>query len=279
MYKPYESDKGERSPSVRIKQSALKGNGSSLDRNNDVLKRNNIMAIDTVSLRNVRYSVFGLGSSAYPKLCAFGHYLDNILYDLGAKRVLQMGEGDEEHGQKESFKTWAQAIFKTACEEFSVGDEKTIRDAVGSFAQTDLTWSPEKFRLTPSEETSADICEGLSKLHGKTVVPCQLIERKQLQSLDSSRQTLLVRLNTQGASELIHSPGDHLSVFAENSPSLVDGIITRLHNAPPVDQNIKIEMQTERKTPLGKMNLLECLYNIFLLIKSYIQEDEDRDRA
>ncbi|KAL3867553.1 hypothetical protein ACJMK2_040440 [Sinanodonta woodiana] len=252
------SDKGERLPSIHTKQSVLKGQESSSYRKNEELKkRKNNMAIEKESLRNVRYSVFGLGSSAYPKLCAFGHYLDNILHDLGGMRILEMGEGDEEHGQKESFRAWAQDIFKSACEAFGAGDEKTIREAVGSFSQTDLTWSPEKFRLTSSEEMPADICEGLSKLHGRTVVSCRLIERTQLQSLDSSRQTLLVRLNTQGASELIYSPGDHLAVFAENSPALVDGILTRLHHSPPLDQTFKIEMQSERATPLGNMKTWE----------------------
>ncbi|KAK3576127.1 hypothetical protein CHS0354_043096 [Potamilus streckersoni] len=247
---------------IRMSSSSLQSedlslNSNSKDERDDSPFTEDNLTVDTGTLGNVRYSVFGLGSRAYPNFCAFARFLDTILLNLGAEKISKMGEGDELCGQEESFKIWAHNVFKAACETFCVGDENTVRNAVGSFSQTDFTWSPGKFRLTPSEEKSPDICEGLAKLHGKAVFPSQLIESKQLQSSESSRQTLLVRLDTQEAYELLYSPGDHLAVFAENSPILVDGILARLNNAPPVDQDIKIEMQSERTTPLGNMKSWE----------------------
>lgn len=59
-----------------------------------------------------RYSVFGLGSSAYPNFCAYAHYVDNIFHDLGAERIYKTMEGDELCGQEESFKNWAKNVFK-----------------------------------------------------------------------------------------------------------------------------------------------------------------------
>ena len=66
-----------------------------------------------------------------------------------------------------------------------------------------------------------------------------------------SRQTILVKLDTQGTSDLHYSPGDHVAIFPENSPELVDTILIRLHNAPPPDQLIRIEILSERTTLLG----------------------------
>lgn len=60
----------------------------------------------------VRYSVFGLGSKAYPNFCAFARSLDNIIQELGGEPVLKMGEGDELCGQEEAFKVWAKAVFQ-----------------------------------------------------------------------------------------------------------------------------------------------------------------------
>nr|QJF53971.1 Nitric oxide synthase [Sinohyriopsis cumingii] len=254
----HNDDNGKRTPYNRLTISSLKDENPSLGLSSgEGKKRDDNLQVESGPLRNTRYSVFGLGSRAYPNFCAFAHYLDTTLHALSAERILKMGEGDELCGQKESFKIWAENVFKAACGAFCVGDEMTIRDAVGAFSQTDLTWSPGKFRLTPSKDISPDICEALSNLHGKTVVPCRLIESKQLQSLESSRQTLLVRLGTQGAFELLYSPGDHLAVFPENSPSLVDKILACLHNSPPVDQDVKIEMQSERTTPLGNVRTWE----------------------
>ena len=59
-----------------------------------------------------RYSVFGLGSRAYPNFCAFARSLDKIIRELGGEPVLKMGEGDELCGQEESFKVWAKDVFK-----------------------------------------------------------------------------------------------------------------------------------------------------------------------
>ena len=63
-------------------------------------------------LGNLRYSVFGLGSRAYPNFCAFAHFCDNMLNSLGGERIHNLIEGDELCGQEESFRTWAQAVFK-----------------------------------------------------------------------------------------------------------------------------------------------------------------------
>jgi sulfite reductase alpha subunit-like flavoprotein len=48
-----------------------------------------------------------------------------------------------------------------------------------------------------------------------------------------------------------YRPGDHVAIFPLNSPELVDGIISRLHNAPPANQLIKLEYIQETTTPLG----------------------------
>lgn len=59
-----------------------------------------------------RFSVFGLGSRAYPHFCAFGHAVDTLLEELGGERILKMREGDELCGQEEAFRTWAKKVFK-----------------------------------------------------------------------------------------------------------------------------------------------------------------------
>lgn len=59
-----------------------------------------------------RFSVFGLGSRAYPHFCAFAHAVDTLFEELGGERILRMGEGDELCGQEEAFRTWAKKVFK-----------------------------------------------------------------------------------------------------------------------------------------------------------------------
>lgn len=70
-----------------------------------------------------------------------------------------------------------------------------------------------------------------------------------------SRETILIKLDTYGASELAYVPGDHVAIFPKNSPDMVESILARLHNAPPADQIIKTEILQEKSTPLG----IHCL--------------------
>nr|BAF73722.1 nitric oxide synthase [Ambigolimax valentianus] len=211
------------------------------------------LAMITGPLGNVRFSVFALGSKAYPHFAAFGHYMDKILHELGSERIFPLAEGDELCGQEQSFRQWAEGVFTAACETFCLGDDVNINEATGALNNADHSWTPNRFRITSVDPKSKEpnICEALSSLHGKRVLPCVLTERTHLQSEESDRQTILVKLNTQGADELVYVPGDHVGVFPANAPDLVDAILTRLHNAPPPDQIIKTEFLHEVSTPLG----------------------------
>lgn len=69
---------------------------------------------DVGPLANVHFSVFGLGSRAYPNFCAFAHFVDNMINSLGGMRINKMMEGDELCGQEESFRQWAEETFKVS---------------------------------------------------------------------------------------------------------------------------------------------------------------------
>lgn len=71
-----------------------------------------------------RFSVFGLGSRAYPHFCAFGHAVDTLLEELGGERILKMREGDELCGQEEAFRTWAKKVFKVTIAQISETPEE-----------------------------------------------------------------------------------------------------------------------------------------------------------
>eukprot|EP00070_Physeter_catodon_P028978 XP_028335872.1 nitric oxide synthase, brain [Physeter catodon] len=135
----------------------------------------------TGPLANVRFSVFGLGSRAYPHFCAFGHAVDTLLEELGGERILKMKEGDELCGQEEAFRTWAKKVFKAACDVFCVGDDVNIEKANNSLISNDRSWKRNKFRLTYMAE-APELTQGLSNVHKKRVSAARLLSRQNLQS-------------------------------------------------------------------------------------------------
>ncbi|CAL1546255.1 unnamed protein product [Lymnaea stagnalis] len=193
-------------------------------------------------LCNVRYSVFGLGSKAYPRYAAFGAYMDQLFAELGAERLYPVIFGDELCGQEQSFRHWAQRVFEAACQTFCFDEEIYANAAKEVFNNSNRTWPENRFRLIPVENgKEPEISDALSQIHAKKLYPCILSQRIQLQHPDSDRQTILVKLNTQGASELIYVPGDHVGIFPANNSDIVDGILARLHKGPPSDTVIRTE--------------------------------------
>ena len=68
------------------------------------------------------------------------------------------------------------------------------------------------------------------------------------------RVTLNIELNMQGyAGELEYKPGDHVGIIAANRKELVDAILTKVSNAPPPDQLVKVEILKEKTTVFGKL--------------------------
>lgn len=204
----------------------------------------------TGPLANVRFSVFGLGSRAYPHFCAFAHAVDTLFEELGGERILRMGEGDELCGQEESFRTWAKKVFKAACDVFCVGDDVNIEKANDSLISNDRSWKKSKFRLTYTAEAPV-LTEALCNIHKKKVYGAKMLESQNLQSSKSNRSTIFVRLHTNNHDSLSYQPGDHLGIFPGNHEDLVTALIDKLEDAPPVNQIIKVEFLEERNTALG----------------------------
>ncbi|XP_032236183.1 nitric oxide synthase, brain isoform X2 [Nematostella vectensis] len=207
---------------------------------------------DEQPLASLRYAVFGLGSRAYPNFCAFARSLDKIIQELGAEQIHKCGEGDELAGQEESFKTWAKQVFKAACDTFCVGEMVNVAEADESLNTLSSGWSPGKYRFTSVKEELQDVCKSIASVNNKPIVGAKVKSVKKLQSADSSRSTILLKLDTSPAAEFHYNPGDHLSVFPCNRRELVQSLIDRLCEAPDPDQPIKLEVCQETSGPFGK---------------------------
>ncbi|XP_067326560.1 nitric oxide synthase 3 [Anolis sagrei] len=190
------------------------------------------------ALGTLRFSVFGLGSRAYPHFCAFAHAVDTRLEELGGERILPMGEGDELCGQEEAFRTWARSVFKAACDTFCV--ESLPEAAATEVFSTRCSWKRHKHRLS-AHHSPLDLLAGLTHVHKRKVVPCHVLSVKNLQSPESSRSTILVQLQTGDHPELRYQPGDHLGIFPANSPELVQELLERIEDPPPPGETVTVE--------------------------------------
>uniref|UniRef100_A0A8C3CN71 Nitric oxide synthase n=1 Tax=Cairina moschata TaxID=8855 RepID=A0A8C3CN71_CAIMO len=215
------------------------GNGDSP--NNGKTLKNSLLTLKLLK-KKIRYAVFGLGSTMYPEFCAFAHAIDQKLAQLGASQLIPIGEGDELNGQEEAFRTWAVSAFKTACDIFNIRGKNSIQ--LPKMYTSDEIWNPKKYRILHESQTM-DLAKALTNIHGKDVIPMKLKFRQNLQSLKSSRVTILVKLSCETNQEVRYLPGEHIGIFPGNQPELVRGLISHVKDAPPADQTVRLETCTE----------------------------------
>ncbi|XP_006874299.1 PREDICTED: LOW QUALITY PROTEIN: nitric oxide synthase, inducible [Chrysochloris asiatica] len=215
------------------------GNGDSPS-NGEKLKKSLFMLKKLTN--KFRYAVFGLGSSTYPQFCAFAHDIDQKFSNLGASQLTPTGEGDELSGQEEAFRSWAVQTFKAACEAFDVRGKHHIQ--IPKLYTSNETWDPHQYRLVQDSEPF-DLNKALGSMHTKNIFTMKLKSLKNLQSLASSRVTLLVELSCEGSQAPSYLPGEHLGVCPGNQPALVQGILERLVDGPAPHQSVCLEVLSE----------------------------------
>ena len=99
-----------------------------------------------------RYSVFALGSSAYPHFCGFGKWLDEILFSLGGERLSDLALGDDLGDRDNAFKVWLLQTYQRACLSSGVQHKTTNATEVA------VRW------FTPEKANSAEDLTIFSKL-------------------------------------------------------------------------------------------------------------------
>lgn len=74
-------------------------------------------------LSNLSYAVFALGNRQYELFCAAGRAVDRRMEELGAKRVIKLGEGDDDASLEDDFAQWKQQFWGAAVPAFHTPEE------------------------------------------------------------------------------------------------------------------------------------------------------------
>lgn len=75
---------------------------------------------DEKPLSNLNYVVFGLGNKTYEHFNAVARKVDARLQGLGATRIGDRGEGDDDANIEEDFLTWKETMWLDACSAFGL---------------------------------------------------------------------------------------------------------------------------------------------------------------
>jgi len=180
--------------------------------------------------RNLHFTVFGLGSSAYVDLAAFGAFIDSALGILGGHRLTTLGIGDELKNQKASFQTWLTKTFQAAIKlhHIQVSEEKMETILKSMNAVKDYKWDVRHSSKTESVNAA------LAAVHNQEVFDVALLKRTRLHKEPGEPNTLLLDFTFTGSNEekVLYEAGDHLGLYPSNRAVDVAFLKERLLDQP-----------------------------------------------
>lgn len=180
-----------------------------------------IQAQPAGAFKQLNYSVMALGSTIYTHFCAAGITLDRELARVGGNRVITLHRGDEIKGQADTFRKWLDLVARL------LGEDPTSVD-LSTTADTRLQVS----FLEPHRIPSAAEAQALwdQKLPGCTV---PVVENRELlkKVIIGSRSTRFIALDISHTDQT-YETGDHVAIYPQNPPELVNRLANRLGVAP-----------------------------------------------
>ncbi|KAK6475358.1 NADPH--cytochrome P450 reductase-like isoform X1 [Huso huso] len=172
-------------------------------------------------LSGVNFTVFGLGNKTYEHYNAMGKYVDKRLQQLGAKRIFDLGMGDDDGNLEEDFVSWREQFWPAVCEHFGVeatGDESSIRQyelVVHTDINMNKVYTGEMGRLK-SFETQKMPFDAKNPFMGTVTANRKL-------NKGGSRHLMHLELDIS-ASKIRYDSGDHVAVYPINDTTLVNKI-------------------------------------------------------
>jgi sulfite reductase (NADPH) flavoprotein alpha-component len=147
-----------------------------------------------LSLSGVRFSVCGLGDTAYEKFCQIGKDVDARLEVLGATRVSARQDCDVDY--EDAYASWLESVLSALAPASAAA---VIQSAAPGFA--------------PAVEFGK-----------KNPFPSETLDKVMLNGEGSAKETLHFEFSL-AASGLSYEPGDALAVIPVNAPEMVRDII------------------------------------------------------
>ncbi|RWS20774.1 NADPH--cytochrome P450 reductase-like protein, partial [Leptotrombidium deliense] len=174
-------------------------------------------------LTGLNYAVFGLGNKTYEHYNSMGKYVDKRLEELKAKRIFELGLGDDDANIEEDFITWKEHLWSAVCEQFNLvlsGDDVNLR-------QYELVVH------SPTEVSDMKIFTGeVARLNSyvnqkppfdaKNPFLASITVNRELYK--GSRSCMHIELNISGSKLSRYEAGDHVAIYPKNDQSLVDKI-------------------------------------------------------
>lgn len=172
-------------------------------------------------LDGLKYVVFALGNKTYEHYNAIGRKVDSLLTNMGATRIGERGEGDDDKSMEEDYLEWKDGMWKAFSE--VMGVEEGQGGDTADFAVTELDSHPsEKVYLGELSARALTRTKGI--YDGKNPYPSAVKHSRELFQVGAERNCVHAELDIEG-SGITYQHGDHVGVWPSNPDVEVDRML------------------------------------------------------
>ncbi|KLO17258.1 riboflavin synthase domain-like protein [Schizopora paradoxa] len=188
-------------------------------------------------LEGLKYVIFGLGNKTYEHYNAIARNMDNQLTAMGAVRIGERGEGDDDKSMEEDYLEWKDGMWEAFAT--ALGVEEGQGGDSPDFVVTELdSHAPEKVY---QGELSARALTKTKGIHdAKNPYPAPITAARELFALDGERNCVHIEISIEG-SGIAYQHGDHVGVWPSNSDVEVERLLCALGMHDKRDAVIGIE--------------------------------------
>jgi NADPH-ferrihemoprotein reductase len=249
-------------------------------------------SVDSEFLSNIRYCVFGLGNRQYEHYNRMGKLTDSGLELLGARRIIKLGEGDDDGTLEEDFDAWKTTLWPEMYTAFHPGaasdpDRAGYRSMSGdklevaANVKVQLTFNtidatvPERRDRSGSFDTTTHKVNSSTK-HFFTAPLASVLVNRELRTISKgvsrleSGSTKHIEFDLHGT-EVTYHTADNLAILPYNSSDVVEALAASLgydlnyvFDVSPIDAS---EFKFPFPTPCSIRSLLTEYLDIQGLVK------------
>jgi NADPH-ferrihemoprotein reductase len=181
------------------------------------------------TLENLNYVVFGLGNRTYAYYNEIARKIDKRLGDLGARRIGERGEGDDDKSMEEDYLGWKDTMWESFSK--TLGVEEGGAGDVADFAVTEINTHPAEkvYHGELSARALAASASGtntpIGSYDSKNPYPSPILSSNELFAVGGDRNCVHIEFDITG-SGLTYQHGDHVGVWPINPDVEVERMLS-----------------------------------------------------